>query len=677
MIRAKFVAMNQERSYFEDGNFERLVLGLFLLLQLWLFSGSFHKFFNNDSLFYMINAPAIWQDFQRFFISPDEGMQYRPLNSGFAGLIKPYLGLDPYPYHWIPLIFHMLNTVLFYCIARRILCGSLPVLFATGFWGFHSVAGWITYDITYLSDFIPAFLFLLSLLLALLAREKSSLLFYLASVLVFALSLFAKEVAVTFPLGIWIGVSLAEIRKSRDIGGLRGLGRALRKTLSFIAVYWVLAFLFAFQILRWLSAGLIYAQGADASYDFGMWSNLLAKAKYLFWALNLPDALAIPHANRNRLLALGLMGCLLALWCLDVLRRKGKLSAVEWGGFLCLVGLNIPALLLSNRLGKWYLYIPLFGLALAFAILAANLGKRLPGSGRRIPGFALLVVLLAPVVFSSHVQTRSYIESSDCSFQSDAVQSYLDEFRAAFPVVPAGAVVYLLPSYDESAAKTLAAPPNDNGRLLNLFYPGKRIQMLFAHKGERLPEDWRDRSDILILQWLNERFCNVTRYEREKVKRSGRYLVPLIDPGSVHVNRNEYYQDYEHFRTPNGLPAFFITPDKDIVTQIAGSTIVLPLGAIPPGAWLNFEVSWMFAQGDGAWAAVDLRTSGREINLYREYMRPNRKKQCLQWKKASLDLRPYAQPGAELLLKCYNDQGKNTAADWLNWRDITITESIR
>ena len=287
--------MNHQQPVFEDKSFEKLILALLLLLQLWTFSGSFHKFFNNDSLFYMVNAPHSWQEFQSFLLAPDPGKQYRPVNLAIAGLIKPHFGLDPHPYHWIPLIFHLVNTVLLYFIACKLLSGSLTILFATGFWGLHSVAGWITYDITYLSDFSPAFLFLLALLLALLARERRSWLFHTASVTAFTLSLFAKEVAITFPLGIWLGVSLEEVRASSEAGGVKNLLQALKKTMRFMAVYWIIALIFAYRILYWLSSGLVYTQGAGESYDFRLWSNLMAKTKYIFWALNLPDVLSTPR----------------------------------------------------------------------------------------------------------------------------------------------------------------------------------------------------------------------------------------------------------------------------------------------------------------------------------------------------------------------------------------------
>jgi hypothetical protein len=667
--------VDQDLRFIENRFVERVVLALILLLQLWLFSGSFQKFFCNDSLFYMVNAPHSWHEFQRLLLSPDEAKQYRPLNLGLAAIIRPFFGLNPHPYHWIPILFQLLNTILFYQIARRVLSGSFSILFATGFWGLHSVSGLVTYDIAYLSDFFLAFLFLVSLILALLAREKKSRLLYIASLLAYVLSLLTKEVAITFPIGIWIGISLADLRKSGESGGLKSLLRALGKSLRFISCFWIIAFLFTYRLLSWFDEGLIYAQGAGASYDFDPGSNLLSKTKYLYWALNLPDVLQIPHAQKYRLVALGLMGGLLAIWLVDLLRRELKFSAKELGGMVWFLGITAPALFLSHRLAKWYIYIPLFGLALIFGVFAESIENIVLKLGKRSYTLWLLAPLLIPVLYSSAVQTRNYVAASDLAFQSDVIKMYLDEFRAANPAPPHEAMVYLLPSFEKDAAKVLAAPPIDQDRLFKLYYPGSRIRALFSHKGDRLPENWLELPNSLILQWLNGRIYNVTEFYRKKCSVPGHRLIPLIDFNRVTVSRDEYYPDYENFETPSGKAAFFPTPEKDIVTQIASSTVVVPLGKIPANARLNFGVSWMFDQGDGGWAEADVQTAEGKVTVFREYMQPNSKARGIQWKELSIDLQPYAQRDAELILKCYNDSGKKTGADWLNWRDIFIAET--
>lgn len=731
----------------------RTVLFLILLIELWVFTGSFNKYFCHDSLFYMTRYPHSWAEFERFLRTPDDECHYRPLNLGFVALVIPRLGLNPLPYHWIPVIFHLLNTCLFYFLARRLLPSSLCALAATAFWGLHSVAGWITYDMACLADFFLAFLFLAALLLAYEGYTRRLPLLIAGSLAVYLLALLTKEVATTFPLAIWMVLGLAALRSTGEPATARTVWRSLRKTLPLAAVYLAIASVFAALFFHWMREGVLYTQQPGTAYEISPFSNLAGKAKYVFWALNLPDNLQIPNAERNRAIAFGLMGGVLAVWLFDIVRRRCKLSPVEWAGLGWFVGLTLPALLLSSRLAKWYLYLPLFGLALAFGVLAENLHAWFSKSREIGAGLLILSALTAPILFSSIVQTRSYLANSDLSFQSDMLQSSLLDFRETHPTLPREVTLFLLPTFEKVHASLLSAPPIDQGELYKLYYPEIRFHMLYAHKGDSLPTDFRARSDVLILQHLDRHLYDVTSYFRRtgkitifllptsegngapllKKEPAGgeeihdRYVQVLIaDDGAKlpddycsrpdfwilrymnghfidvtdyykgrrrdsairvlrsldnvrsSMSRDEYYPNYERFDTPTGAPVFFSSPDRDVVTQIGGSTAVIPLNVIPEKSHLRFDISWMYDSGDGAWAEVCVRAAGEETALYRQYMQPNAPGIGPQWKEVRLDLQQFAGRKAELILKCYNDKGKNTAADWLNWRDMAIeTENLQ
>jgi hypothetical protein len=196
--------------------------------------------------------------------------------------------------------------------------------------------------------------------------------------------------------------------------------------------------------------------------------------------------------------------------------------------------------------------------------------------------------------------------------------------------------------------------------------------MLFADEGARLPEDYYQRSDWWLLQYLNGRFSDVTEYYKGRHRNGALRVIHGLETLKFSVNHAEYYPDYEHFETPTGAPVFFPTPDKEILTQIGGSTVTVPLHKIPAGSSLWFDVSWMFEQGDGAWAEAILRSQGTDSAIFRQYMQPDSKRKSLVWKEISVDLQRFENQEVELILKCYNDPGKNTAADWLSWRDIAI-----
>ncbi len=727
--------------------FELAALAVLLLIELWIFSGAFDKFFTHDSLFYMTHVPHGWNEFTPYLLAPSDEKSYRPLNLGFMALFRPFLGTDPHPYHWIPVIFHLLNTALFFLLARRLLPGPCSALAAAAFWGLHAVAGWITYDLTYLSDFLLGFLLLVSLLLASEGYKRKSRSWLTASVTVFVLSLLTKEAATTFPLAFWIVLALTDLRTSREPAGERRVWKAFRRAIPLTSVYLIIAAGFACLFFYWFRMGMIYAQGSGAAYNVNPLAGMLAKAKYIYWAFNLPDALSIPAGGRYRALAVRLMAGLLLIWAIDILRRRGRMSAVEWTGIVWFAGLNVPALLLSSRLAKWYLYLPLLGLALAFGMLADHLQALAPARFRRIAVLAIPALLAVPVAFSSMVQTRSYVAASDSSYQSDLLQSVLADFREEHPSLPPQATLYFLPAFEEGVSDLLSIPPIDRGQLFAMYYPDSRIKALFAHRGARLPEDFARRSDLFIfqylggrlydvtsyfkstgrmtlfvlptfegkvppifrkdpaggralyqslvrlsfgdegaslpegyqrrqdlwiLQYLNGRFSDVTDYYKGRRNDGSRRVITDLDGIQCSVNRAEFYPDYERFSTPTGKPVFFPTPEKEIVTQIGGSTLVAPLHKIPSSSRLRFDVSWMFDQGDGAWAEAALRTGGKEFVVYREYMRPDPRRKSLEWKEVVFDLRPFENMEADLILRCYNDPGKNTVADWLNWRDIVI-----
>ena len=226
---------------------------------------------------------------------------------------------------------------------------------------------------------------------------------------------------------------------------------------------------------------MLYTTERHCAYNVNPWSNPLAKTKYLYWALNLPDALSIPNAGRNRALASGLM-LLLLIWSLDVLKRRVRLTAIEWSGIAWFAGLSLPALLLSSRLAKWYLYLPLLGLALAFGVLVENLRARTVGEHPRLGGLVIPGLLAIPILFSSLVQTRSYLMASDAAF-SDVLQACLRNFRAVHPTLPPQVTLFFLPTFDEGISNLLSVAPIDRGQLFELYYPGTRVHAMFAHKG--------------------------------------------------------------------------------------------------------------------------------------------------------------------------------------------------
>ncbi len=227
--------------------------------------------------------------------------------------------------------------------------------------------------------------------------------------------------------------------------------------------------------------------------------------------------------------------------------------------------------------------------------------------------------------------------------------------------------LYLLPTWEGEAAPLLKKIPAGGRKLYEQY-----VQLLIADDGAQLPEDYATRRDIWMLQYAGGRFDDVTGFYKGRYRDSARRVIRSLQGIQYSVNRAEYYPDYDHYQTPTGAPVFFQGAEKEIFTQIGGSTVVVPLHKIPAGSQLRFDAAWMYELGDGAWAEAIVRAAGKENVVFHEYMQPDAKRRSPLWKEVTIDLRPFADQDADLILKCYNDPGKKTIADWLNWRDIVI-----
>jgi hypothetical protein len=599
--------------------------------------------------------------------------------------------------------------------------------------------------IGYSPDFLLGFFALSFLILAVEGYKTGSRLKSISAFLLFLGALLCKEAAVTLPLALWICLVLSETRDSAPLKRLRDYRGVVVRTAPLVGLCLAVALIHAGRLLLWFRAEVLYGQHFNQAYVISPLSNLASKAKYLFWALNLPDALSIPNPDRGRRIAFLLMGILLAAWLVDLLWRKLKPSLLELGGLIWLLGLLVPALSLSSRAQPYYLYLPVMGLALAIGSLAGRMQRALKWLPQVVVVPGILALFLIPVRFSSLAQARSFLNSSDSSYVSFVVKNCLEDFGALHPNLPPRVTLYLLPTWEKNASEFFGG-----GRLYQMFYPDHRIDMLFADKGDPLPADSASRSDVWILFYLDGRLYDVTRYYKPNGRLSlyvlptrekeippqmakqpkagwevfakhidlllgdrgdrlpdhyyertdlcilqylvghfsdvtdyykGRHRDPCTTPlvtdlatVQVSVNREEYYPSYDRFATPSGTPVFFETPERDIFTQIGGSTAVITMGVIPPAAKLHFDISWLYDQGDGGWAEAAIRYSGGSEVLYWKYMNPNPKGRGLAWEEQTVDLSRYAGQKAELVLTCHNKPGNNTIADWLNWRDLRISK---
>src|SRR5206468_302685 len=138
---------------------------------------------------------------------------------------------------------------------------------AATFWGLHSVAGWITYDITFLSEFLLVFFVLASLILAVDGHTQKSPARICGSIVLFIAALLTKEAAITYPLSLLICLGLAGLRDSAASTTARKVRDCFKKALPLTGLSLILSSIHAGVLLHWLRAGLLYTQGESSPYN--------------------------------------------------------------------------------------------------------------------------------------------------------------------------------------------------------------------------------------------------------------------------------------------------------------------------------------------------------------------------------------------------------------------------
>src|SRR5262245_9361511 len=185
-----------------------------LCLEVAIYAPNFKKFFCGDSLFYLSRVLEDWVAVVAKFRSPDGLGQYRPLAYVlFSYVIYPIAGLDLFRNHLFPLLFHRANTVLAYFVARHIFSDCWRALMAAFFFGVSSIGAYVTYDNTFVPDYLYVFFFLGAGLSLCRSLEKSFWWNYTLALILFLLALLSKEAAVSFAGAALILLLLASTRQ--------------------------------------------------------------------------------------------------------------------------------------------------------------------------------------------------------------------------------------------------------------------------------------------------------------------------------------------------------------------------------------------------------------------------------------------------------------------------------
>jgi hypothetical protein len=293
---------------------------LFLLANRTAYKG----YFLDDDLDTLSWSPwASTSETLRILFSPTlDPNNFRPVGHYYYHAMAVRFGLD-FPKYIVPLqFFHLLNLGLILILARRMGLGPFAALAGALFWAFHAILADATWKPMYIFDVLCTTFSLLSLVLY--AYDR-----WILSLLAFVFAFRAKELAIMLPLVL------------ATYGILLG-GKHWKRLIPFFAI----SLSFGVQALI-----RNRTMGALNLYAFHFTPAALAET-VPFYALTL---FSIPYAG-------------LATLALPFLVRNRRV----WFGWTAACLFLAPLLFLPGRMFAVYWYLPMTGLAIALAAVAAS-----------------------------------------------------------------------------------------------------------------------------------------------------------------------------------------------------------------------------------------------------------------------------------------------------------------
>ncbi|HEY2932001.1 MAG TPA: glycosyltransferase family 39 protein [Acidobacteriota bacterium] len=639
----------------------RLFIPLVLLLQLVFYSVSWNNFFCGDSLYYLSRRTETLGAIKASFLKPDDVGQYRPVTYPvFTFLLYPIGGLSPRRYHIVGFILHALISLGVFGLLRRLLRDEKAAAAGYVFFALHSVAYFISYDASFLPDWLFSTLTLL-IIASFLQFLRSQESFFLAvAVGCYAIALLSKETAVMIPVALLALCMLAAESGGGAIGKDRTvLVARLRPVVPFV----VLSVIYVLFLV--ILKGRLDPASPTHPFHLSLHpTNLLSNYKFLLWAFNI-DA----HFPRDVLegvhqfLAL-FQGAAALLFLSFVWKRKTDGHFSLWF-LIWAVAFLLPVLLVVEPPYPHHLYMPLVPLSALVGVFVA----RWPTTSRRK---ALMVLMAGLNLLMSYLTIWRFEHRSWAPHGSRVAWNFHQAFRRHHPVLLPRSVIHLRKSKEANSIWYF-----DRHSLLRIFYEDPTLAMRFEDSGEKLPANtgapipnyfvyglWEGNFDLLPDYWQG---------------RNVELLEPALN-GQIEEDRAQYYPSFEKFRTPNGgrvFPIYLLRDGerrKTLVT-IAGTRLRLPLPEIDQDSVLHVGIASVFDSGDGFEAMLSLERNGKLVPLIDRYLQSARIPDHRHWMDYHLPLRRFAGSGNSLVLECNAGPDKDTRADWLAWSMLKIDKS--
>jgi len=624
-----------------------------ILAQIVVYSISWGQFFCGDSLYYLSRVTGNWGEVVGNFLREDDVGQYRPLTYPvFSYLIYPLGGLKPLVYHWMGLALHIGLSLSVYFLLRRLI-GMPAALFGYFFFALHTTGYFITYDMTFLPDWMLG-VFILGLFhLWIRYRSSGRRAFYALALALFVLALFTKETALMIPAALFALVMWQE-----DGPWANRLRRTILSVWPFFAVSLLY---FAWLVL---AKGRLYPDDPQHPFRLTLDPRLLArKLKFVGWIFNIDVHQARSTADFLYFALAGIQILLIAGLLVRAWRGGARPGRAGWL-LISALSLLLPPLIIAEPPYEHHLYMPLVAISAAVGLFLAG-----PGSGRRKTGVYQLVAVLVLNVALTWWTAVYFNQRSWVAHGSRVARNALVTLKRHHGRLASNSVIHLAKSERNSIWYF------DQHTLIRLFFGEPRLAMRFEDLGEALPAGDTPPIRNYFVYRLND--GNFERLD-DPWKSETTSLLDWGLQGTVTEDRSQFFPDFNRFDTPNGRRVFLhpiirLGERRRTLVTIAGTRLRVPLPHIEPGSELHVGLCSAFDIGDGFEAELSFERDGQETTLVRQFLNSARVRRDRGWFDYHLDLGQLTGSNYFLILKCDAGPDKKTPGDWACWSLLNIT----
>jgi len=464
---------------------------------------------------------------------------YRPITTLSYAIDYFVWALNAFGYHLINVIFHSLNGVLVF-ILLNLIFGNLSIALIGGLiFVSHPVQTEVVSWISGRSSVLFTFFYLSSFIFYIKSRKDQRRKIYLMSLILFALSIFSKEMAITLPAILML----------YDLH-FAGWNRVKSRTLKYFPYFAIAAFYMCLRILLVKQVGQFVGWGSSYSTFLTMCRVLSDYVIILIWPAKLcavgydmPMAKSIlePHV----LLSVSAIVFVLAMLPFLFKRLKTLSFSIFFFFITLLPVLNIIPI--KALKAERFLYLPSIGFCVLVSFLILRLAKKFDKP--RVGSFS--IIMLVPIILIMAYGARTIIRNQDWKNEITIGRAAFEAYPAcAWSITTLGQNYFERDNYPEAIkylekALLYAKDYDLAHHLLGMCYLKTGRYEEAASEFRRVLEINPD-SNVTVRNFLGVAYASLGRYDEAVrqfnivVKMDPAFISAYLNLGRIHETKGRY-----------------------------------------------------------------------------------------------------------------------------------------